>query len=124
MINSVNNSPSFSGLAKLSITGKDAIVKKTTKEQDKLIKLYADEMSKRGVLLSPVSKEKANFFQKVIDVVMGGKFDYGDSSKYMSNMSTASRMKNSPSPNYLCFGDLTLDKPGSVDFILRFDKTV
>ena len=69
MINSINNNTNFNGTARFAQYGKDTIIKKTSKNTDRIIKAMADDMGKRGEMLSPVTKEKGVTFQRFIEMI-------------------------------------------------------
>lgn len=118
MINNTNNSIGFNGLARFSKYGQDTISVKTNKTQDKMIKLFADDLGKSGVYLSNVKQEKAIVFQKFIESIFNKKLEFGKSQKYISNMQNISKATNGEIKNYISYGTMITDKPGGVHFSL------
>lgn len=121
MINSVSNSPSFAGVARLSRYGKDPLVMKTTKMQDETIKAFANAMGKKGELLTPVSKEKSITFERLLEMLFNKKINFGKSEKYMSNITNISKTKNSDIPNYISYGNIHPENKGGIHFTLKLN---
>lgn len=118
MINSINNNQNFEGLARLSQYGKKTITKQTTKNQDRIMKLMADDMATRGLLLESAPKEKNITFQRFIEMIMGKEIKFGPEQKFISNMQTVSQGTKGEINNYISYGTMAIDKPGSIHFSL------
>lgn len=119
MINKVNSSPSFNGVASYYVAGKKVLSQVTTKEQDTALKAVVDCISSRGRLNVNVSDDVAKFFHKYIEKnVFKTKLAFGDQKKAISNIVGPSVSKNFK--EYISFGDTHPELPKGTNFNIIF----
>lgn len=106
MIDKTNAIPTFQGMVKICAFEKNGefIVKnfETTKYEDRLLKEMANEMAPNGCLYTPLNKENANKFHKLLESILGLKIKKGHQQRVMSNVGKS----------YINYGSKTPEKNG------------
>lgn len=119
MINKVNSSQGFGGIASYYVSGKKVLSKMTTPEQDKLIKIFADAIAPKGYLLSNLSDDSARVFHKFLEQnIFRTNLEFGTQKKVMSNISAVNKAKQIEP--YISYGDIHSERQGGINFNIIF----